>query len=36
MLLTGGTLDGTRIIGRKTLELMASDHLGPGVKVERR
>ena len=29
MLLNGGTLDGTRIIGRKTLELMASDHLGP-------
>ena len=34
MLLNGGTLDGTRIIGRKTLELMASDHLGPHVKVE--
>ncbi len=33
MLLSGGTLDGVRIIGRKTLELMASDHLGPGVKV---
>ena len=29
MLLNGGTLDGNRIIGRKTLELMASDHLGP-------
>ena len=28
MLLNGGTLDGNRIIGRKTLELMASDHLG--------
>ena len=28
MLLNGGTLDGIRIIGRKTLELMASDHLG--------
>ena len=27
MLLNGGTLDGNRIIGRKTLELMASDHL---------
>ena len=26
-------LDGTRIIGRKTLELMASDHLGPTVKI---
>ena len=28
MLRNGGTLDGNRIIGRKTLELMASDHLG--------
>jgi CubicO group peptidase (beta-lactamase class C family) len=34
MLLNGGVLDGNRIIGRKTLELMASDHLGPKVKVE--
>jgi CubicO group peptidase (beta-lactamase class C family) len=34
MLLNGGALDGTRIIGRKTLELMASDHLGPGVKID--
>src|ERR1700681_4660644 len=34
MLLNGGTLDGNRIIGRKTLELMASDHLGPEVKVD--
>jgi CubicO group peptidase (beta-lactamase class C family) len=34
MLLSGGTLDGTRIIGRKTLELMASDHLGAHVKVD--
>ena len=33
MLLGGGTLDGNRIIGRKTLELMASDHLGQAVKV---
>jgi CubicO group peptidase (beta-lactamase class C family) len=33
MLLSGGTLDGTRIIGRKTLELMASDHLAPDVKI---
>jgi CubicO group peptidase (beta-lactamase class C family) len=33
MLRNGGTLDGTRIIGRKTLELMASDHLGPGVPI---
>ena len=34
MLLGGGVLDGNRIIGRKTLELMASDHLGPAVKVQ--
>src|SRR6202521_1678725 len=33
MLLNGGTLDGVRIIGRKTLELMSSDNLGPEVKV---
>jgi CubicO group peptidase (beta-lactamase class C family) len=33
MLLNGGALDGTRIIGRKTLELMASDHLSPEVKI---
>jgi CubicO group peptidase (beta-lactamase class C family) len=34
MLLNGGVLDGNRIIGRKTLQLMASDHLGPKVKVD--
>ena len=34
MLLNGGALDGIRIVGRKTLELMASDHLGPHVKVD--
>ncbi|WP_407151913.1 serine hydrolase domain-containing protein [Bradyrhizobium sp. ORS 86] len=34
MLLNRGSLDGTRIIGRKTLELMASDHLGPDVKIQ--
>ncbi len=33
MLLNGGTLDGNRIIGRKTLQLMASNHLDPSVKV---
>lgn len=33
MLRNGGTLDGNRIIGRKTLELMASDHLGPRVAI---
>ncbi|MGZ5873792.1 MAG: serine hydrolase domain-containing protein [Bradyrhizobium sp.] len=34
LLLNAGTLDGVRIIGRKTLELMASDHLGPSVKIQ--
>ena len=34
MLLNGGMLDGNRIIGRKTLQLMASDHLEPHVKVD--
>jgi CubicO group peptidase (beta-lactamase class C family) len=34
MLLGGGRLDGVRIIGRKTLQLMASDHLGPHVRIE--
>ena len=34
MLLNGGTLDGNRLIGRKALELMASDHLGPEVKIQ--
>ncbi|VIO76013.1 Esterase EstB [Bradyrhizobium ivorense] len=34
MLLGGGTLDGVRIIGRKTLQLMASDHLGADVKIQ--
>ena len=33
-LLDGGTLDGNRIIGRKTLALMASNHLAPNVKCE--
>jgi len=33
MLLNGGSLDGNRIIGRKTLELMACDHLAPDVKI---
>jgi len=31
-----GTLDGAGIIGRKTLELMASNHLGPTSKSTRR
>jgi CubicO group peptidase (beta-lactamase class C family) len=34
MLLNGGVLDGNRIVGRKTLQLMASDHLGPNVRVD--
>ena len=34
MLLNGGMLDGNRIIGRKTLQLMASNHLDPSVKLE--
>src|SRR6476620_1708654 len=34
MLLNGGTLDGVRIIGRKTLQLMASNHLAPSVKFD--
>jgi CubicO group peptidase (beta-lactamase class C family) len=34
MLLNGGALDGVRLVGRKTLELMASDHLGPDVKIQ--
>jgi CubicO group peptidase (beta-lactamase class C family) len=29
MLLNGGTLDGTRLLSRKTIELMTADHLGP-------
>jgi CubicO group peptidase (beta-lactamase class C family) len=33
MLLGGGVLDGTRIIGRKTLQVMASNHLDPSVKI---
>jgi len=34
MLLNGGMLDGVRIMGRKTLQLMASNHLDPSVKLE--
>ncbi len=33
MLLNGGTLDGIRIIGRKTLGLMTSNHLTPDIKI---
>jgi CubicO group peptidase (beta-lactamase class C family) len=31
MLLNHGTLEGARILGRKTVEYMTSDHLGPSV-----
>jgi len=31
MLLNGGELDGTRLLGRKTLELMHSNHLAPSL-----
>jgi CubicO group peptidase (beta-lactamase class C family) len=31
MLANGGELDGTRLLSRKTVELMASDHLGPAL-----
>jgi len=34
MLLGGGVLDGARIVSRKTLQFMASDHLAPSVKVD--
>ncbi len=33
MLYGGGTLGGVRIIGRKTLEYMTSDQLGPNVRI---
>ena len=33
MLLNGGALDGERIIGRKTLRFMTSDHLDPATKI---
>jgi CubicO group peptidase (beta-lactamase class C family) len=33
MLYLKGTLGGTRFLGRKTLEYMTSDHLGPDVRV---
>jgi CubicO group peptidase (beta-lactamase class C family) len=34
MLLNGGTLDGNRIVGKKTLQFMASNHLAADVKLE--
>jgi CubicO group peptidase (beta-lactamase class C family) len=33
MLLGGGVLDGNRIVGRKTLQAMASNHLDPSVEI---
>jgi CubicO group peptidase (beta-lactamase class C family) len=33
MLHRGGTLGGARILGRKTLDFMTSDHLGPDVRI---
>ncbi|MFM9942477.1 MAG: serine hydrolase domain-containing protein [Hyphomicrobiaceae bacterium] len=32
MLLNGGALGGTRVLGRKTVEMMAADHLGPEIE----
>jgi CubicO group peptidase (beta-lactamase class C family) len=32
MLLNGGELDDVRLLGRKTVELMMADHLGPDIK----
>jgi CubicO group peptidase (beta-lactamase class C family) len=34
MLAAGGTLDGVRIVGRKTIELMTANHLPGGVDLE--
>jgi CubicO group peptidase (beta-lactamase class C family) len=31
--LNGGTLDGVRLVSRKTIELMTADHLPPGTKM---
>jgi CubicO group peptidase (beta-lactamase class C family) len=31
MLLNGGVLDGKRVLGRKTVELMTTDQVGPGI-----
>ena len=35
MMLNRGTLDGTRILGRKTVEFMTADQLGPEVNIDR-
>jgi len=34
MLLNGGELDGVRILGRKTVELMTSSHTGDNIQIE--
>jgi CubicO group peptidase (beta-lactamase class C family) len=34
MLAGGGALGGVRLLARKTVEFMASDHLGPGVAID--
>ncbi|MGH8676830.1 MAG: serine hydrolase domain-containing protein [Burkholderiales bacterium] len=33
MLMNGGALDGTRILGRKTVELMTTDHVGKAINL---
>lgn len=33
MLLNGGELDGTRLVGRMTVDMMFSNHIGPGKRV---
>jgi CubicO group peptidase (beta-lactamase class C family) len=35
MLLNGGTLDGVRILGRKTVAYMTADHMGPEIDATR-
>ena len=35
MLLSRGILDGNRVLGRKTVEFMTADQLGPEVDIER-
>jgi len=35
MLLNGGELEGTRVLGRKTVEYMTADHLGPEIDATR-
>jgi len=35
MLLNNGSLNGVRVLGRKTVEYMTADHLGPDVNIDR-